>query len=878
MRVIPLVLVGPGCFPTSDVLLFVAPGGIDGTLSERGMAVRRLQDEIGLRTVGYGDQELHPPHLELGCGELDSEVCGAGARLVRPPLEEWWSTGVSGLGHGWLLRRPPTNGGVSVTIEFTDGGLVSVDADGLGATLEGTRGGAWRYDGLTAWDAGGTRLPVRMVADGNTLIVRVDVPVGVASWPVVVDPILSSVYDTKLLASDGQEDDAFGIHVQRAGDINGDGYQDLAVGAPNDDDAGSDAGAAYVFYGSVTGIDGASEVKIIASDARAAAGFGRVAGAGDVDSDGYADLLATAAVSDRRHDAGGAAYIYYGSATGLALPREQVLISSDNAARDYFGVGLDGAGDVDADGYSDVVISTPDTDHHGTDSGSAYVFFGSSSGLAISREQQLHASDAQPDAGFGGVSAGAGDLDADGFDDIAVGASGESTAALYAGAVYVYYGASSGIDPARETKLLASDAARIDVFGVWVVGGGDIDGDGYSDLAVGAPGDSDGGGYASGSVYVYYGGSTGIVASREDQLLATDSESYDQFASLAGGDFDHDGYADLAVGAYGNDDLGARSGAAYVYYGSASGIDQASESKLVPSDGDDDDLFGYSLTGGDFDGDLFDDLVVSAYKDDDRALDAGSVYVFTGSCRDDEDGDGSCAESDCDDADPDVNPSAREVCDGVDNDCDGVADDNAEDAEIWYLDADGDGYGDETTPVTACTPPLGYVADSTDCDDHNPSANPSATELCDGFDNDCDGRTDEDDAADASTWYADADGDGFGNAASTDTACSAPFGSVANDTDCDDNDASVNPDAEELWYDGIDQDCDGRDDDQDGDGASMADDCDDLDSTIITGCEEVENGQHCDGCGATSALGSWSIVALAALACGRRRGQLAEVQ
>ncbi|MCB9760223.1 MAG: hypothetical protein H6739_10345 [Alphaproteobacteria bacterium] len=171
-------------------------------------------------------------------------------------------------------------------------------------------------------------------------------------------------------------------------------------------------------------------------------------------------------------------------------------------------------------------------------------------------------------------------------------------------------------------------------------------------------------------------------------------------------------------------------------------------------------------------------------------------------------------DTDCDDTNGAVSPNAVEQCDGVDNDCDGTTDeDDAVDAGTWYADSDADGYGDAASTTRACAAPSGYVGDDTDCDDSAWAVNPAGTELCNGVDDDCDGFTDEDDAADASTWSLDFDGDGYGGSAFQLTQCAQPAGYVLDDTDCDDGDAAANPGETEVC-DGVDNDCDGVSDNE----------------------------------------------------------------
>ena len=224
---------------------------------------------------------------------------------------------------------------------------------------------------------------------------------------------------------------------------------------------------------------------------------------------------------------------------------------------------------------------------------------------------------------------------------------------------------------------------------------------------------------------------------------------------------------------------------------------------------------------------------------------------------------------DCDDAAAGVNPDAAEVCDGVDQDCDGAADDGV--TTTYWPDRDGDAHGDAAVSVEACELPVGYASVSDDCDDLDASAFAGAFEACDGVDNDCDGSADE---GVLTTFYADADGDGHGDASAPDLACAAPAGHVASADDCDDADATAFPGAAETC-DSIDNDCDGSADegvlvtfyaDADADGhgdataparacaapaghVTSADDCDDADATTFPGasetCDTTDN--DCDG-------------------------------
>lgn len=171
----------------------------------------------------------------------------------------------------------------------------------------------------------------------------------------------------------------------------------------------------------------------------------------------------------------------------------------------------------------------------------------------------------------------------------------------------------------------------------------------------------------------------------------------------------------------------------------------------------------------------------------------------------DADGDGSAATVDCDDGDAGIHPGAAELCDGIDQDCDGTADNGLD--LTWFQDADGDGYGVGAQVVRACAQPAGFADNQDDCDDASAQVNPGAAELCNLLDDNCDGRPDEA----VGTWFTDADGDGYGDPGTEAETCTPGEGAVQQGEDCDDGDSTVNPGVAENC-DGLDTNCDGRPD------------------------------------------------------------------
>ena len=423
---------------------------------------------------------------------------------------------------------------------------------------------------------------------------------------------------------DGAEQGAeFGYAVAGSGDVNGDGFADVLIGAPHATLVNYRAGAAYLYYGGRGGL--ALTPAWVTGGRQSGESYGgSVTGAGDINKDGYADL-AVGAYRYKNDDSTpdeGAVFVYYGSPNGPLTGAGWLQESNQKNAQ--YGYSVSGAGDVNGDGYDDLLVGARWFDTDAANTGAAYLYYGGPDGLDT--EPAWEFSGGQAGASLGSSLAGGFDANGDGFTDILIGAPYFDQGQEDEGAVYLFYGSPDGPEDAADWIAYGN------LINAWlgsaVTGLGDVNGDGYDDIALGAPNAPNPAG-GEGLVLMFLGSASGpgLYANWTGGLPQA-ATGYGRSVAAAG-DINRDGLNDLVVGAnlYTNDQVAE--GALFVYAGNASGLEST---PIWMAEGNKAETqFGFATgTAGDINLDGCDDLIGGAPEYRIGTDPVGRAFVFMG--------------------------------------------------------------------------------------------------------------------------------------------------------------------------------------------------------------------------------------------------------
>jgi hypothetical protein len=627
------------------------------------------------------------------------KVTQAGNRLIyrNPQYAIEYLNDTNGMRQNFIINKSPGGKGLLEIVISLKGNLHTSLADNNRLILSSNSNGVLEtklsYDQLKVWDHNHQLLNARMELkeDGKMLIISVDDAHAV--YPVTIDPLNHTPgWTDNGLGVFPSLDVLYGSTVSDAGDINNDGYDDIIIGAPANIDVLSSSviastGQAFIYLGSASGLATTPAITLQSSSSiNSLFGFS-VSSAGDINNDGYDDVIIGAPGDEVTLNFGipfgsitnniGKAYIYYGNATPASIPSSVVSINfktTDFLAASFgltinplYGYSVSGAGDVNNDGFDDVIVGSPVYTDLGTLTlaGRATIYLGSAAGLNIA--SPIHRNGGLlSNTLFGFSVSSAGDMNNDGADEVLIGAPGAlSLLPGLTGRAYVYQGiplpVTGGIS---STPITYSDGSVLKtLFGFSVSNAGDVNSDGYDDIVVGQPATLDLGGLVTvGKASIFFGGGTlsnktssdvTLRSPRDPDILGLTAGNLLFGFSVSGGkDLDCDGIADVIVGEPGGTGLSglaginATGGQAYIFYGknttgpsSSPGWDLRETGALVAAN-----LLGYSVsTAGDVNGDGKNEILVGAANgtlDINNVLtgvlnflfvqSVGSAYVYNG--------------------------------------------------------------------------------------------------------------------------------------------------------------------------------------------------------------------------------------------------------
>jgi len=417
--------------------------------------------------------------------------------------------------------------------------------------------------------------------------------------------------------------DSYAASVASAGDVNGDGYADVVVGAPYYTNGQNNEGRAYAYYGSASGL-ALSPAWTFENDLAECELGQKAASAGDVNGDGFDDVLVASeycTAGDPEVDREGRTYLFLGSASGLVATPSWMV--EGGVYDESLGWSVASAGDVNDDGYDDVIIGAPWADYPQGNEGRAYVFYGSATGLAATADWIAESNVWW--SGFGTWVDSAGDVNGDGYDDVIIGHPGWSSPEDAEGRAYVYLGSDTGL--ALTPAWTFENNHAYSELGSTVAGAGDVNGDGFGDVIVGAHRYANPNPY-EGAAYLFLGSISGL--SLTPDWSHEGNQSWVQYSwSLDAGDANNDGYDDVIIGSPWYTDTVRAEGVVFLYFGSPGGL--LSDPEYKTGSGQQNALLGLSAAfAGDVNGDGIDDMIVGARDYDGGQENEGRAIVYHG--------------------------------------------------------------------------------------------------------------------------------------------------------------------------------------------------------------------------------------------------------
>lgn len=428
-----------------------------------------------------------------------------------------------------------------------------------------------------------------------------------------------------------EKGDQLGYAVNTAGDVNGDGFTDIIIGVPKGTQTIEREGIAHLFHGGPTGPSQLTPDQTLSSGDQGADFGGAVSTAGDVNGDGFDDVIIGAPSYKNGTTQAGAVFAYYGSSQGIDATPDWVSISPVGGAN--LGISLSGAGDVNGDGFDDIIVGASEQLSGTVAYGAAFLFFGATTGLTDTARQTLTGTLANTRFGFA-VSA-AGDVNGDGFADVVVGAphftrpaTDEAAEMEDAGAVFLFFGSAGGLNAGEPWMFVGNEA---DLSLGAAVSAGDVNGDGYSDIIIGtAPADPI---LQASLALAFFGGPTGPGDTPDWQKIGEQTGSGFGRSVAGAGDVNGDGFDDVLVGAYRYTNDQREEGAAFIFFGSESGPGQLAGWRAEGDKAD--TFYGFATaTGGNTNQDRYADIVIGApqYRVDDKDV-RGRAFVYLGTER-----------------------------------------------------------------------------------------------------------------------------------------------------------------------------------------------------------------------------------------------------